>query len=515
MLQIHTCLDEAQAVPAGGAWLRGWWLCSRPVRRLIAVDTGGTSHPVWYGDPRPDVATAFPDLPESKTCGYQFAIDRRDAIATGQWWFETTDGAWYVLPADWTRTTPQSLNDATPAPDPLPAPVAAAAARCGDPEERLQLAFRQGAGLTLRLDIINKCNLRCIMCHYSVAEVYQRPTKLITPEQFATMFESIAPFVGEVILSCADEPLVSKFFPEILTYLRRVKSGLVIKFCTNATLMTAPLRRLLVEQQVDQILFSLDGVRKRTLETIRVGVHFERVLGNILAFRELRDRSGTTRPDIVLDFVMMVRNLHEAPAFVAMARRLGASAIDFRHVVAGFDTFALFHEQLANQPARFNHYRERILAEGRRLGIDVYIPPPLATTETWTPAADEPSADLSDFEQAASAASFDVLAEPLRCVPIPPAAAVESLQTTFAGTYCARPFSEITLRNQDEVMPCPWHAKSLGRLSKTGRLSDIFFGAAYRELRRNMLRPEGDPDCAFCPLKARTLPTERHGHRNI
>ena len=172
-------------------------------------------------------------------------------------------------------------------------------------------------------------------------------------------------------------------------------------------------------------------------------------------------------------------------------------------------------EQLANQPARFNYYRERILAEGRRLGIDIYIPPALATTETWTPTGEEPSADLNEFEQVASAAVADVLTEPLRCVPLAPRAAVESLQTTFAQTFCTRPFSEITLRNQYEVLPCPWHGKSLGRLSETGRLSEIFFGEKFRQLRRNMLRPEGDPDCALCPLKAHALPIERHDHSNI
>ena len=64
----------------------------------------------------------------------------------------------------------------------------------------------------------------------------------------------------------------------------------------------------------------------------------------------------------------------------------------------------------------------------------------------------------------------------------------------------------LMIRDQDEVLPCPWHGKTLGRLSEGKSLSEIFLGENFAALRRNMLKPEGDPDCANCPIKTLHLP---------
>ena len=77
----------------------------------------------------------------------------------------------------------------------------------------------------------------------------------------------------------------------------------------------------------------------------------------------------------------------------------------------------------------------------------------------------------------------------------------------FSTTFCNRPFSEMMVRDQDEVLPCPWHEKPLGLLSDGKTFAEIFEGEAFQRLRRNMLRPDGDPACANCPIKSHHLPT--------
>jgi MoaA/NifB/PqqE/SkfB family radical SAM enzyme len=78
----------------------------------------------------------------------------------------------------------------------------------------------------------------------------------------------------------------------------------------------------------------------------------------------------------------------------------------------------------------------------------------------------------------------------------------------FSTTFCNRPFSEIMVRDQNEVLPCPFHEKPLGLLSEGKTLAEIFQGEAFQRLRRNMLRPEGDPACANCPIKSKHLPID-------
>jgi MoaA/NifB/PqqE/SkfB family radical SAM enzyme len=375
--------------------------------------------------------------------------------------------------------------------------------------EGLETRFRRSLdarrGLTLRLDIINKCNLRCVMCHFSDDAIFKRPTSQLTGDQFKALFHDIGPAVSRVMLSCGDEPLTSKFLPEILRYLATEHPDVAIEFCTNAMLMRAPIRNLIMETGVARLMFSMDAVTKPLLEAIRVGCRYEQLIGNIMALRDLKTRHGSVFPAFVFNFVMMNQNIHEAPAFVRLAKDLGAESIDFRHMVP-IGTWFPPGELLSDHPARYNYYRDLIAAEATRLGVNYYLPEAFDTAEFWSP-ENEPEVSWSDFEAVAPDPSGP---EGLHFTPRLPGAFAGLAGTVaeeFSTTFCERPFSEIMIRDQEEVLPCPWHGKTLGRLSEGQTLSEIFLGEKFTALRRNMLKPGGDPDCAHCPIKTFHLPT--------
>jgi MoaA/NifB/PqqE/SkfB family radical SAM enzyme len=270
-------------------------------------------------------------------------------------------------------------------------------------------------------------------------------------------------------------------------------------------LMNPEIRRLVIETGVARLLFSIDAVSKDLLESIRVGCRYQQVVGNILAMRRLRDHCGLEWPSFVFNYVMMRRNIHEAPAFVAMAHELGAESIDFRHMVPIGDNFP-HGEVLSDHPGRYNFYREQILAEAKRLGIPVYLPPAFSTSREWIPTGGEPLIDWSHFEQLRSTPDDEI--HPA-CVPTRGGSWSTwegSVAEEFSTTFCNRPFSEIMVRDQNEVLPCPWHERTLGYLDQGQTLAEIFHGEAFQQLRSNMLRPEGDPACANCPIKSQHLP---------
>ncbi|HEY0725204.1 MAG TPA: radical SAM protein, partial [Pyrinomonadaceae bacterium] len=374
-------------------------------------------------------------------------------------------------------------------------------------EMRFRRSLGKRPGLTLRLDIINKCNLRCVMCHFSDDAIFKRPTRQFTGEQFRELFDEIGPTVGQVMLSCGDEPLISKFLPEILRYLAREHPHVSIEFCTNAMLMSASVRELIMETQVARLLFSIDAVSKPLLESIRVGCRFDQLVGNIIALRDLKMQRGSAAPAFVFNFVMMNRNIHEAAAFVSMAKALGAEAIDFRHVVP-IATYFQPEELLSAHPGKYNYYREKIVSETSRLEMQYYLPPPFSDASPWKPTHDLP-VDWSDFERLAAQSPAGLNAT----VPEGPRARSGfswegTVAEEFSTTFCNRPFSEIMVRDQEEVLPCPWHEKTLGRLSEGKSLSEIFMGETFVRLRRNMLKSEGDPGCAHCPIKSGHLPID-------
>jgi MoaA/NifB/PqqE/SkfB family radical SAM enzyme len=507
------CTDIVSRNPAGDrvTQLQGWCLGSVPVQALFLKTATGEFESLAHGFPRADVRKAFPSYARSEWSGFKsfHEFDCKPGalqalyVLTGE---QESSAEWHRLEVNLDTHDIQTLQ-LTRETLVTGEADAALARHLADPnslETRFRRSLAARRGLTLRLDIINKCNLRCVMCHFSDDAIFKRPTSQLTGEQFKALFHDIGPSVSRVMLSCGDEPLISKFLPEILRYLADEHPEVAVEFCTNAMLMRAPTRNLIMETGVARLMFSMDAVTKPLLESIRVGCRYEQLVGNIMALRDLKAQHGSESPAFIFNFVMMNRNIHEAPAFVRLAKTLGAESIDFRHMVP-IGTWFPEGELLFDHPARYNYYRQKIAAEATALNVNYYLPAAFETTEQWRP-ENEPEVSFNDFDSVVADAPAPQGPQMKAARLVAPGDSAGSVAEEFSPTFCNRPFSEIMIRDQDEVLPCPFHTQPRGRLSEGKSLSEIFLGEGFAELRRNMLKPEGDPACARCPIKTLHLP---------
>ncbi|MBA3386297.1 MAG: radical SAM protein [Chthoniobacterales bacterium] len=515
------CRDSVRREPGGDriSRIEGWCLGTSTVQTLLLKTGEAKFEAIAHGFSRPDVRDEFSAYPNAVASGFRFAGDVESAPGI------PAEICVQIRPAPALAPEWHALRVNLDTPDIQTLPLTeetrlskaaeSLAAREEITPENLEVRFRRTLltkrGLTLRLDIINKCNLRCVMCHFSDDAVFKRPTRQFTAEQFTDLFDGLGPEVSQVALSCGDEPLTSKFLPDILRYLATKHPHVAIEFCTNAMLMRAPIRELIIETGVARLLFSIDAVTKPLLESIRVGCRYEQLVGNILALRDLKARHQSRLPEFDFNFVMMNRNIHEAPAFVRMARVLGGESIDFRHMVP-IAPYFVADDVLALRPAKYNFYRKKIVETAIELGMAYYLPAAFSTAERWS-SEETANVDLADFERVLADAPGANAASIIR--PVKPVLhsmrSPGSVAEDFATTFCNRPFSEIMVRDQEDVLPCAWHGKTLGRLSEGKTLSDIFLGEEFAALRRNMLKPEGDPDCARCPIKTSHLATTAEG----
>lgn len=368
--------------------------------------------------------------------------------------------------------------------------------------------------VTLRMDIINKCNLRCIMCHYSDPEISRRRAQSVTTEQFTAWFSPIGKHTREIMLSCGDEPLMSKHFPDIVDAASKLGPSASIGFCTNAMLMTSRIRAAIMKSRVSYILISIDGATPVTFERIRMGSSYEKVFTNIKSLKALKERGGTEKPGFILNFVMMRSNIHEAPALIEIGKDLGVDWIDFRHAVPSPPYWNDASEMLENHPEIFNFYRAKVIAKSAALNIPVVMPEPFPTSsDNSIPKV--PDVDLSYYYAIQPEAEDDTTAlitttysEPLEMTLPPP-----DLPNEFFGpAYCERPFTEVLIRNQREVLPCAWHKKVLGMLDGDNTLNTIYLGKSFADLRLKMMRGEIDEGCFGCPVKSGHLPTRIAKH---
>jgi len=490
--------------------LQGWCVGSVRIRGLTLQTAESEFEPLVYGLKRDDVENAYPGYARARVSGFKL-LGKIDVPQThpGALCVETENGMGkenHVLSVNLDTRDVQTveLNEETRA---RGAKIDNSIGTLSSPalETRLKDSLGERRGIRLRLDVINKCNLRCIMCHFSDEAIFKRPTKQLTTEEFKALFDEIGHDVSDVILSCGDEPLLSHFLPEILYYLAEKHPEVAIEFCTNAMLMRAAIRKTIIETRVARIVFSIDAVTKKLLETIRVGCRYERVIGNILALRDLRQQLGVPFPAFLFNFVLMDRNIHEAVAFLHLASELGAESVDLRHMVP-IKTYFDPADLLDAKPAKYNYYREQIAREAKKLGLKYFLPAPFQTDESWIP-PEKMDVDLAEFRRVTADLAGTHLPNMARRSMGASKPAEFSPAAEFGVTFCPRPFSEIVIRDQEEVLPCPWHGRPLGYLRDGKSLMDIFFSENFARLRRNMLRPEGDPNCAHCPIKSGHLPT--------
>lgn len=160
------------------------------------------------------------------------------------------------------------------------------------------------------IETINACNASCRMC--TVNNWHRNGDPFMSDTLFKKMADELIQYKDMVrtVNLCRDgEPLMDKKLEEKIAYLK--KGGIRhITFSTNAALLTKKRAVSLLECGLDEIMFSIDGLKKETFEKIREGLKFEKIVDNVLQFIKLRD-SAVSKVKIRVRMVIQQENLAE------------------------------------------------------------------------------------------------------------------------------------------------------------------------------------------------------------
>jgi MoaA/NifB/PqqE/SkfB family radical SAM enzyme len=232
---------------------------------------------------------------------------------------------------------------------------------------------------TLLLDITERCNLRCVMCHFAAVERIRVPPFDETPDNGnmpVGLFERIAggffPRARRVSLSCAAEPLMHPRFAEIISIAGRY--GVPdLWFPTNLIPLTTSVADAIVRSNVTTIAVSIDGVRKATYEAIRAGATWERLMAKLDLLRSAF-RSVRKPPRLRIIFTWMRANRDELRELPRFAARVGARELDVRYVVPPIGVDIAAQSLRDEDPARMRADLEATArdAEGRGLRLAAF-----------------------------------------------------------------------------------------------------------------------------------------------
>ncbi len=481
--------------------IEGWLLCVHKIIDIRICKADATAYTFDFGLLRADVAQHFQGFSDNNHSGFRIiaekeAIDMHGGLEV-EVLVELADGISKKLPLI-IDLHPSEIREIE-VDDEKHETIATQTLL----EQKFKQTLKTHPWLTVRMDITNKCNLRCIMCHYKEQEIYSQPTKAISAPQLQHYLHDIAPYVKHIMLSCGFEPLMSKHFGDIMRMLYRNYPHIEIGLCTNGMLLNSTTRKIIIENNCAHVILSFDGVTKHTVEKIRVGANYDLILSNIMALRDLKIRYKRTFPLLFMDFVLMNSNIEEAVAFVGLCAELGVGIIDFRHLVGNI-YFSEHEEMLNTNKAKYNYFRQLIVDESQNYDIDVRLPEAFETEEVYVPET-AVEINMADFRNVKADTQDEKIMEPKEAFY---AKGEEKDFGFLMGASCLRPFNEIMIIDQQKILPCSYYYDSMGTLDENTSLHDIFFNDAFTHVRQKKMQSRFDYNCVNCPIKLNLLPTE-------
>jgi len=341
--------------------------------------------------------------------------------------------------------------------------------------------------LHLEMDIVNRCNLRCVMCFHSFESTRRAKTVHLSPDAFDLVASKVLPHAYHLSLSLGNEPLMSPHFVEIL----RLAFGYKvpnINFFTNGLLLNDKNIDAIIEYGVTQLCISIDGATPATYNAIRRDGDFDHLISNVKRFIARRDAMQSATPRVRFDFVLMKRNVHELPDLVRLAARLGVQQLAFRHLVS-FEGLDMEQECLHHQKALSDHWLGAALKTAAKLGLEVQTKPNYF--ELRSPPARLKRTLLRFFAR------------------LFPKVQGAGASTPFVPTpYCPFPFFHISMGPGGHVLACPHsHGEApYGQVSAQTPIDQIWLNSKFMTLRRRILQHDPPEMCCRCPYLADTYP---------
>jgi radical SAM protein with 4Fe4S-binding SPASM domain len=179
---------------------------------------------------------------------------------------------------------------------------------------------------TYWIDIINVCNLKCVMCPQ--AHGLSRPSAVMDMDLFKRIVDQVCGNGPLLKLYLSGEPLMHKHLIEMIDYAG--KSGCKTMIHTNATLLTEEMSRKLLATSLDFISFSFDGCTAEVYEKVRPPAKFHEVKSNIETFLRLRSEAGQKKPHAAVEIIRMKDTDPYIDDFVKHWERSGVDEVNVK-----------------------------------------------------------------------------------------------------------------------------------------------------------------------------------------
>ncbi len=180
---------------------------------------------------------------------------------------------------------------------------------------------------SLMVGIDASCNLQCPSCRpekYAASEEQMEHLSEVSED----ILENLVPFAEKVWMSGNGEVFFSKTYRKMLED-RRMQNRESISILTNGTLFNRINWNKFLKDKYKYIdvLLSLDGIKKQTIESLRLGANYEVLLENIKFLAGLRKKREIQ--NFFINCVIQSKNIEELEELVIFCEEIGVDKIQF------------------------------------------------------------------------------------------------------------------------------------------------------------------------------------------
>ena len=217
--------------------------------------------------------------------------------------------------------------------------------------------------LNVLVEVLNKCNLECIMC---LSSHRKGPTKVIDDEMIDKLFKEFKENnLPALMFGAGEEPLMYKDIDKMWEKANSI--GIMDNFLfTNGTFLNEEMRQKIIENKVSRVFISIDAATEQTYRKIRQtnrGIdediqgnkklqiinedenRLEKIDDNIKKLVELRDSKKLSLPLIRVSFAVQHANKHEIELFKTKWENV-VDFIEFQETQnIGYDKLAKLSEE--------------------------------------------------------------------------------------------------------------------------------------------------------------------------
>jgi len=166
----------------------------------------------------------------------------------------------------------------------------------------------------LQIETINgRCSSNCTMC--TINQWKRKPVIMSfdTFKKILLKFDLFKKYMSYLTLQGCGEPLLDNNIHKKVALASKLGFN-GIGFASNCTELNEEISTKLLEAGLNTIIFSIDGIKKETHESIRIGTDFDTVVANSKRFIKLRDEMDY-KTKIMPRFIIQETNKAEYPLF--------------------------------------------------------------------------------------------------------------------------------------------------------------------------------------------------------